>query len=196
MLDGATFTITLAPGVLINYGKVCKSETQIVNWSNPNANGSAPGTIHQSQAAPGSTPAPSGAGQSGNGSGITPGVGDLGCSGGTPFYVGEIPSPVIQATGKASLEDLRSFILSLPRLSPSARLLVQDLNLSTGVVPLPIPSQLQAQQVTTHNAHGVMIVDPSLSLGAVIWQTGGIVYMVAGATSNSTQLMESANSLQ
>ena len=192
-LDGATFTITLASGVIVNYGKVCQSETQIVNWSNPDANGSLPGTVHSSQAAPGSSPAPSGADQNGNG--LTPGVADLGCSGGKPFYVGELPSPVIRATGKASLQDLQSFILSLPKLSASARLLLQDVNLSTGVVPLPIPSQLQAEQVTTHNARGVMVVDPSLSLGAVVWQTGGVVYMVAGATSNSTQLMDSANSL-
>jgi hypothetical protein len=194
-LDGATFTITLAPGVIINYGKVCQSETQIVNWSSSDASGSIPGTVHSSQAAPGTSPspAPSGAGQNGNG--LTPGVADLGCSGGKPFYIGEIPSPVIRATGKASLEDLRSFILSLPKLSTGARLLLQDVNLSTGVVPLPIPSQLQAEQVTTHNARGVMVVDPSLSLGAVVWQTGGVVYMVAGATSDSTQLMDSANSL-
>jgi hypothetical protein len=157
-LDGATFTITVAPGVIINYGKQCQDQSQSVNEYNP-------------------------------------GTAALGCSGGKPFYVGEIPSPVIRATGKASLEDLRNFILSLPKLSPGARMLLQDVNLATGVVPLPIPPQIQAQQVTTHGAPGVLMVDPSLSLGAVLWQTEGIVYMVAGATSNTTQLMDSANSL-
>jgi hypothetical protein len=63
------------------------------------------------------------------------------------------------------------------------------------VVPLPIPPQVQAQQVTTHSVQGVMMIDSSLTLGAVIWQTGGIVYALAGATSDSTQLMDSANSL-
>jgi hypothetical protein len=193
-LDGATFTITLAAGVIINYGKVCQSQTQIVNWSNPDGNGSIPGTMHSQQGAPHSSPPPSTSSQNGNG--FTPGVADLGCSGGKPFYIGEIPSPVIRATGKASLAELRSFILSLPKLSAGARLLLQDVNLNTGVVPLPIPSQLQAQKVTTHDVQGVLIVDASLSLGAVIWQTGGIVYMVAGATSDSTQLKDSANSLQ
>jgi hypothetical protein len=62
-------------------------------------------------------------------------------------------------------------------------------------VPLPIPPQIQAQQVTTHGVQGVLMSDSSLSLGAVIWQTGGIIYMVAGATSDSTQLLASANSL-
>ncbi|MGO8949050.1 MAG: anti-sigma factor family protein [Ktedonobacterales bacterium] len=200
-LDGATFTITMAPGVIINYGKQCQAQSQNVNGSIPSF--SIPGSFSSSSSA-GPTPAPAAHSQNGtgptpgtvqNGSGSTPGIVDLGCSGGTPFYIGEIPSPVIRATGKASLEDLRTFVLSLPKLSSSARVLLQDVNLTTGVVPLPIPPEIQAQQVTTHGAHGELMVDSSLSLGAVIWQTGGIVYMVAGATSDSAQLMDSVNSL-
>jgi hypothetical protein len=144
-LDGATFTITLSPGVIINYGDQCQGQDQ--------------------------------------------------CSGGKRFYIGEIPSPVIQATGKASLKDLRDFALSLPKLSPEARLLLQDVDLNSGVVPLPIPPQFQAQQVATHGVPGVLITDTSLSLGAVVWQTHGIIYAVAGATSNSAHLLDCANSL-
>jgi hypothetical protein len=135
-LDGATYTITSAPGVIINYG-----------------------------------------------------------NGGKPFYIGEIPSPIIQATGKASLKDLRDFALSLPKLLPEVRLLLQDVNLNSGVVPLPIPPQIQAQQVAIHGAPGVLMVDSSLAVGAVIWQTHGIIYVVAGATSSDAQLLDSANSL-
>ncbi len=157
-LDGATFTITLAPGVIINYGNQCQQQDQSITGSSPR-------------------------------------ITALGCSGGKPFYIGEIPSPVIRATGKASLEDLRNFVLSLPKLSSGARALLQDVNLSSGVVPLPIPPKIQAQQVMTHGAQGVLMTDSSLSLGAVIWQTRGIIYMVAGSTSDSTQLLDSANSL-
>jgi hypothetical protein len=157
-LDGATYTITLAAGVIINYGNKCQQQDQSTSGSSSN-------------------------------------IAALGCSGGKPFYIGEIPSPVIQATGKASLKDLLDFVLSLPKLSPGARLLLQDVNLTNGVVPLPIPPQIQAQQVTTHGAPGVLMTDPSLSLGAVIWQTRGIIYVTAGATSDSAQLLDSANSL-
>jgi len=142
-LDGATFTITLSPGAIINYGNKCQDQ----------------------------------------------------CSGGKQFYIGEIPSPVIQATGKASLKDLRDFALSLPNLSSGVRLLLQDVNLNNGVVPLPIPPQIQAQQVEVHGTQGVLLTDSSLSLGGVIWQTHGIIYGIAGATSDSAQLLDSANSL-
>lgn len=158
-LDGATFTITIAPGVIINYGNQCQRQSQSISGSSPRTTA-------------------------------------LGCSGGKPFYIGEIPSPVIRATGKASLEDLRNFVLSLPKLSPGARLLLQDVNLSSGEVPLPIPPQIQAQQVMTHGVQGVLMTDPSLSLGAVIWQTHGIIYMVAGATSDNAQLLDTVNSLR
>ena len=145
-LDGATFTITLTPGVIINYGNKCQEQGQ--------------------------------------------------CSGGKQFYVGEIPSPVIQATGKASLKDLRDFALSLPNLSSGARLLLQDVNLNSGVVPLPIPPQIQAQQVAINGTQGVLMTDSSLSLGALVWQTHGIIYGIGGAISDSAQLLDSANSLQ
>jgi hypothetical protein len=112
------------------------------------------------------------------------------------FYIGEIPSPVIQATGKASLKDLRDFILSLPKLSPEASLLLRDVNLDSGVVPLPIPPQVQAQNVTVQGVSGVLMEDSSLAVGAVLWQTHGIIYVVAGATSSDAQLLDSANSLR
>jgi hypothetical protein len=158
-LDGATYTITLAPGVIINYGNTCQSKAQTASDSSSD-------------------------------------IASLGCSGGNPFYIVEMPSPVIQATGKASLKDLLDFVLSLPKLSPTARLLLQDVNLDTGVVPLPIPPQVQAQQVTVQGASGVLMTDSSLSLGAVVWQTRGIIYVVAAATSNGTELLGSANSLR
>ncbi len=120
-LNGATFTITLSPGVIINYGNKCQGQDQ--------------------------------------------------CSGG-------------------------DFALSLPKLSSGARLLLQDVNLNNGVVPLPIPPQIQAQQVTTHGTQGVLMTDSSLSLGVIVWQTHGIIYGIGGAISNSSQLLNSANSLQ
>jgi Putative zinc-finger len=145
-LDGATFSITLTPGVIINYGNNCQGQGQ--------------------------------------------------CSGGKQFYVGEIPSPVIQATGKASLKDLRDFALSLPNLSSGVRLLLQDVNLNSGVVPLPIPPQIQTQQVAIRGTQGVLMTDSSLFMGALVWQMHGIIYGIGGAISDSGQLLDSANSLQ
>lgn len=118
------------------------------------------------------------------------------CSGGKTFSIVEIPSPVVQALGKASLKDLRDFLLSLPKQSSQMRTLLQDIDLNSGTVPLPIPSEVNAQQVTTHGASGILLADNSMSLAMVLWQTQGIIYVVAAATNDSTQLLDTANSLR
>ena len=102
----------------------------------------------------------------------------------------------MQATGKASLKDLRDFLLSLPKQSSQMRNLLQQIDLNTGTVPLPIPSGVNAQQVTTHGTSGILLADNSMSLALVLWQTQGIIYVVAAATNNSTQLLDTANSLR
>ncbi len=116
------------------------------------------------------------------------------CTGGTPFYAAEIPSPVVQATGKASLKDLRDFLLSLPKLAPDMRAILQQLDLENGTVPLPIPREVAAQQVTVYGAPGVVLVDSSLKVGGLVWQARGIIYMIATVSTSSADLLDIANS--
>lgn len=116
------------------------------------------------------------------------------CTGGTPFYAAEIPSPVVQATGKASLKDLRDFLLSLPRLVPEMRAILQQLDLEKGIVPLPIPREVAAQQITVHGAPGVVLVDSSLKVGGLVWQARGIIYMIATVSTSSADLQAIASS--
>lgn len=116
------------------------------------------------------------------------------CTSGTPFYAAEIPSPVVQATGKASLKDLRDFLLSLPKLAPEIRAMLQQVDLQKGTVPLPIPPEVAAQQISVHGAPGVLLVDNSLKVGGAIWQADGIIYMIASVSTNSTDLLNTANS--
>ncbi len=119
---------------------------------------------------------------------------NVGCTGGKLLYIAEIPSPVIQSSGKASLEDLRDFVMSLPKLSPEVRLLIQNINLQSGVIPLPIPPQVQAQRVTVQGTSGLLMTDAALTLGGVLWQKNGIIYAIAGEVSDGTQLLACANS--
>lgn len=116
------------------------------------------------------------------------------CTGGTPFYAAEIPGPVVQATGKASLKDLRDFLLSLPKLAPEMRAVLQQLDLENGTVPLPVPREVAAQQVTVHGAPGVVLVDDSLKVGGLVWQAHGIIYMIATVSTSSADLQAIADS--
>ena len=157
-LNGATFTIDIKTGVIINYGNNCR--------------------VEQDQKT-GATQAP-----------------QVQCSNsGAPFFIAEIPSPTVQATGKASLKDLRDFVLSLPKLSSQERTLLQKLDLETGTIPVPIPEQLQSQQVTVQGVSGLQIADDSLKIGVVLWQKDGIIYLVASTSGSGTDALTTAQSL-
>jgi anti-sigma factor RsiW len=124
------------------------------------------------------------------------------CANETQLYAAEIPSPIVQGTKSNSLQDLRSFLLSLPKLSPDMRAILQNLNVDKGIVPLPIPSMMQAQKVTVKGEQGVLISDNSLkvngntlNLAGVIWQSQNVLYMIAGSGLNGNDILNTANSL-
>lgn len=113
------------------------------------------------------------------------------------LLLAEIPSPVIKGTGEsASLNQLRDFFVSLPDQSNEVRMLLQSVDLQNGVVPLPIPPQLHAQQVTAHGSSAVLVSEQNLKINAVLWQAQGIIYLLAAHTGSSTELLKTANSLQ
>jgi hypothetical protein len=124
----------------------------------------------------------------------------------TQFMVVEVPSPVISATGKASLQDLRDFVLSLPGLPPQLVAQLKQIDLNSGVVPLPIPAGIGSQSITVHGTTGLLLTSnisttiaqiKSFPAGsATVWQVQGIIYAVGGTVSDTNQLLTSANSLR
>ncbi len=124
------------------------------------------------------------------------------CANETQLYVAEIPSPIVQGTKPNSLQDLRAFLLSLPKLSPDMRDIIQHLDVDKGIVPLPIPSVMQAQKVTVDGASGVLVSDDtlkvngnSLALAGVIWQSHNTLYMIGGSGLSGNAILDTANSL-
>ena len=123
----------------------------------------------------------------------------------TQFMIVEFPSPVVRATGSASLQELRDVALSIPGLPPQLVTQLKQIDLNSGVVPLPIPSGIDSQSITVHSTQGLLLTKnisttiPQLKKfpagSAVIWQTHGIIYAVGGTISNTNQLLNSANSL-
>ena len=113
------------------------------------------------------------------------------------LYVAEVPSPVVQGASANALTDLRGFMLSLPHLSPDVHNLWQNVDMSTGTVPLPLPSaQTNAEKVSINGTAGVLLVDSSIKYGGVIWQKSGIIYAIVANTADRTQILNTANSLQ
>jgi len=146
-LDGASFEISLASGVIVTYSTGC---TQV--------------------------------------------NGKQQCSGGTPTTVTEVPDPTIQAAGGASLNDLRGFLLSLPKLPATIRTLLQHADVDNGIVPVPLPARASSEQTTIHGARALLV---TLSGNAgIIWEAQNIVYILLAANTSSTQIQAVANSLK
>lgn len=121
---------------------------------------------------------------------------------GKQLVIAQIPSPIVSATGKATLEDLRHFLLSLPSLPPEIVTQLTQINLSNGTVPIFVPPGFKSQPVSVHGAKGLLLSVSSsneqkkLPIGsAILWQDDGVVCVVGGAISNEDGLLETANSL-
>ncbi len=123
----------------------------------------------------------------------------------TEFMVVEFPSPIVRATGNASLQELRDVALSIPGLPPQLVTRLKQIDLNSGVVPLPIPSGIDSKSITVRGIQGLLLTSniattiPQLKKfpagSAVVWQTHDIIYAVGGTVSNTNQLLNSANSL-
>jgi hypothetical protein len=123
----------------------------------------------------------------------------------TEFMVVEFPSPIVHATGSASLQELRDVALSIPGLPPQLVTQLKQIDLNSGVVPLPIPSGIDSKSITVRGTQGLLLTSnisttiPQLKKfpagSAVVWQTHDIIYAVGGTISNTNQLLDSANSL-
>ncbi len=124
---------------------------------------------------------------------------------GNPFLIVELPSPVVRATGSASLQELRDFILSLPNLPPQLVAQLKQINLNNGTIPLPVPAGIQTQSVTVHNTSGLLLsssktksvenIEQFPAGNMLVWQENGIIYALGGITVNASQLLAAANSL-
>jgi len=117
------------------------------------------------------------------------------CNAGSQFSLVEIPSPTIDSTGKASINDLRNFLLSLPHLPAPVRELLSHVNVQNGTVPVPMPPQANSQGVTVQGAQGVLLNDQSLGESVLLWQTHNMVYVITAHNNSRTQLLDAANSL-
>ncbi len=120
-------------------------------------------------------------------------LGKAGCQQSKSFFIHEVAGPTVASNGNASITQLRDFLLSLPNLSTSARELLKHLDEQTGTIPVPIPPQASAEQVTIHGTSGLLLTSSNMS--AAIWETQGIVHILALGTSDKAQVLDAVNSL-
>ncbi|MBX5451545.1 MAG: hypothetical protein IRZ24_15905 [Thermogemmatispora sp.] len=127
-------------------------------------------------------------------------------SGGKLLAILQTPSPTLEATGQASLEDLRAFLLSLPGLPASLVQQLRQIDLRSGTVPIPVLTGMTSQTVTVQGQTGLLLTHQQLASSnkvtdlpageAVLWQAQGRVYVLAESGGDQSELLGVANSLR
>jgi len=117
---------------------------------------------------------------------------------GTPgnvLVVGVAKAPTVSSDG-ASVAEIQAYLLSQPAISPALAAQIRAMGDPASTLPVPIPvGQATATNVSVHGTTGLFIGD-STGLGSgVLWQQGGLVYVVGG-TLTQAQVIAVANSLR
>ena len=112
------------------------------------------------------------------------------------LVVGQSPSPTVTVSGDATLEQFRSFLLSLPGLPADTVAQLRAIDDWTQTLPIPVPQdEAVSQHVTVDGAPGVSVQDAQTRHGVVLWQRDGMVYGVGGSYGEQ-ELLAVAASLQ
>ena len=112
------------------------------------------------------------------------------------LVVGQSPSPTVTVSGGATLEQFRSFLLSVPGLPADTVGQLQAIDDWTQTLPIPVPQDASvSQHVTVAGAPGVSVQDAQTRHGVVLWQRDGMVYGVGGSHGEQ-ELLAVAASLQ
>jgi hypothetical protein len=112
------------------------------------------------------------------------------------LVVGQAGELAVGVEGKASLDELRDFLLGLPGLPPDTAAQLRSIKNWRETLPIPIPAdKVHWQTATFGGSQGLLLNDNSGALSAAIWQADGRLYGLAGSL-KATDLQRVAASLR
>lgn len=104
-------------------------------------------------------------------------------------------APTVTSTG-VTVKELEQYLLSQPGISPQLVAAIQSIADPSSTMPVPVPvNKVTSKSVQVQGVDGLLLGD-STGLGSVVmWQKGGIVYVVGGQVKDS-EALDVANSLR
>jgi hypothetical protein len=119
-----------------------------------------------------------------------------GTNGKPAVMVGEARAVEMGVEGKASLDDVRSFLLTMPGLPDDLARQLRSIQDWRSTLPIPVPvDKISWQDTTVSGAPGYLLNDNTGLGSAVIWQANGQIYGVAGPM-KATDLRKLAETLK
>jgi hypothetical protein len=111
------------------------------------------------------------------------------------LIVAEAGELVVDVQGKASLPEMRDFLLTLPGLPTSVVNQLKQIQSWNDTLPIPVPvDQVNWKKATINGSPGLLLNDNSGVGSAAIWHANGHLYGVAGSL-KATELKKVADSL-
>jgi hypothetical protein len=102
--------------------------------------------------------------------------------------------PVVTSS-QVTVKQLEDYLLVQPGLSPQLAADIRAIGDPTTTLPIPVPMKFAtSSKVTVHNVQGVALGDNTGIGSAVVWVTGGQVFVVAGSL-KQTEIIATANAL-
>jgi hypothetical protein len=109
-------------------------------------------------------------------------------SSGSAIVVVASRAPTVSSTG-VTVEQLESYLLSVPGIPPGVASEIRAIRDPEQTVPIPIPIDLASASTISVNGSAGLLIGDSTGLGSVVlWEHGGIVYVVAGTVSTAEAL--------
>ena len=114
---------------------------------------------------------------------------------GNILIVGAAKAPTVSSDG-ASVAEIQAYLLSQPGISPALAAQIRAMGDPASTLPIPVPvGQATATSVSVHGTTGLFVGDSTGMGSGVLWQQGGLVYVVGG-TLTQAQVIAVANSLR
>ncbi len=114
---------------------------------------------------------------------------------GNVVFVGVAKAPTVSSDG-ATVGEIQAYLLSQPSISPALAAQIRAMGDAASTLPIPVPvGQATATNVSVHGTTGLFIGDSTGMGSGVLWQQGGLVYIVGG-TLTQREVIAVANSLR
>jgi hypothetical protein len=111
---------------------------------------------------------------------------------GKHLVVGQTRSPVLNVPSSVNMDELRNDLLDFPLIPADIKAQLRAVNDWSSTLIVPIPQGASQQQVTIHNAQGLLVKNDQMSF--VLWQDNGVLHVVG--TDGDANVMTVANSLK
>ncbi len=109
-------------------------------------------------------------------------------SSGSALVVVASRTPTVSSTG-VTVETLENYLLSVPGIPAGVASEIRAIRDPEQTVPIPIPIDLASAATVSVNGSPGLLIGNSTDLGSVVlWQHGGVVYVVAGTVSADAAL--------